>query len=138
MKRYTGQQVVEPGFYLNLRQLAFEAKDVAGPLAGRATDVYRRVPVVVLFALAPVIGLAFVVFLPLVAFATVAWLGAVKGGEVAENVVRSAARAVKPGWEPALAFFSRSKPARKAEAPEADEWAERAAKELDKPQDERS
>jgi type III secretory pathway component EscV len=44
-----------------------------------------------------------VVFLPLVAFATVAWIVAVKGGERVAGVARPAVRALRPGWEPALA-----------------------------------
>lgn len=137
MKRYTGKQTVEPGLYLNLRQLAFEAKDVAGPLPGEPADVYRRVPVVVMLALAPLVGLAFVVFLPFIAFATVAWLGAVKGTELAANVARPAVRALRPGWEPALAYLSRSKPA-KADKPETDAWAADAEKKLDQAEDEAS
>ncbi len=136
MKRYTANQTVEPGFYMNLRQLAFEMKDEAGPLPGGAGDVYRRVPVLAMLALAPFIGLAFVVFLPFVAFATVAWLGAVKGGELAGHLVRSAARAVKPGWEPALAFLSRGR-RNKVEQVGTDEWADRTEKRLDAPVDDR-
>ncbi len=134
MKRYTGNQTVEPGIYLNVRQLSFEAKEVAGPLPGGHEDVYRRVPVVLLFALAPVIGLAFVVFLPLVAFATVGWAALVKVGELAAAVLRPAARAIRPGWEPALAFLSRSKPA-KPEEVKPDEWAADAEKKLDSSED---
>ena len=137
MKRYTGRQTVEPGLYLNLRQLAFEARDVAGPLPGEPTDVYRRVPVVVMFALAPLVGLAFVVFLPLIAFATVAWLVAVKGTELAAGLARPAVRVLRPGWEPALAYLSRSKAA-KIDKPEADAWAADAEKKLDRAEDEAS
>lgn len=135
MKRYKGNETVEPGIYLNLRQLSFEAKDAAGPLPGSEVDVYRRVPVLLMFALAPVIGLAFVVFLPLVAFATVAWAAVVKTGEAVAVVVRSAARVVRPGWEPALAFLSRTKPAKTKEEPQTDEWADEAAKKLDSADD---
>jgi len=136
MKRYTGNETVEPGIYMNLRQFSFEAKDVAGPLPGGPQDVYRRVPVLLLFALAPVIGLAFVVFLPLVAFATVGWAALVKTGEAVGAVVTVGARAVRPGWEPALAFFSRSKRAKKTE-PEPDAWAEDAEKKLDSADDDK-
>ena len=137
MKRYTGKQTVEPGLYLNLRQLAFEAKDAAGPLPGEPADVYRRVNVLAMLAVAPLVGLAFVVFLPFVAFATVAWLVAVKGGELVAGVARPAVRALRPGWEPALAYLSRSKPA-KPEAAGADEWAADTEKKLDKAEDEAS
>ncbi len=130
MKRYKGNETVEPGIYMNLRQLSFEAKEVAGPLPGQATDVYRRVPVILLFALAPVIGLAFVVFLPLVAFATVGWAALVKAGELAATALRPAVRAVRPSWEPTLAFLSRSKPAKREEV-KPDEWAAEAEKKLD-------
>ena len=137
MKRYTGNQTVEPGLYLNLRQLSFESKDVAGPLPGDMTNVYRRVPVLVLLALAPLLGLAFVVFLPFVAFAMFAWIVVVKGNELAVRVARSGVRALKPGWEPALAFLSRSKPAETAPEPP-DEWAAHAEKKLDHVDDEAS
>jgi len=57
MKRYTGKQTVEPGLYLNLRQLAFEAKDAAGPLPGEPADIYRRVNVLAMLAVAPLKGI---------------------------------------------------------------------------------
>jgi hypothetical protein len=127
MKRYTGTEKVAPGLYLNLRQVAFKSLDEEGPLPGTTEDIWRPVPTLVLLVVGPLLGLAFVVFLPLVCFAVVGWLLGIQGVRLAGAVTRAAARAAKPGWEPSLAFLSRSRPA-KGEAPETDEWAEAARK----------
>jgi hypothetical protein len=127
MKRYSGTEKVAPGLYFNLRQVAFKSLDEEGPLPGTSEDIWRPVPTLVLLVVGPLLGLSFVVFLPLVCFAVVGWLLGIQGVRLAAAVTRAAARAAKPGWEPSLAFLSRSRPA-KGEAPETDEWAEAARK----------
>jgi len=127
MKRYTGTETVPPGLYFNLRQVAFKSLDEEGPLPGTRDDVWRAVPTLMLLLVGPVMGLAFVVFLPLICFAMVGWLLGIKSARLAAAVARAAARSVKPGWEPSLAFLSRSRPA-KGDRPEKDEWAEAARK----------
>jgi hypothetical protein len=137
MRRYTGTDTVPPGFYFNLRQWSFDAVERARPLRGGRTDVYRRVPALAVFLVAPLLGLAFVIFLPLIGFAVVAWLVGVKLAQVAADATRATVRVLRPGWEPALAFFSR---ARKTDARDehADTWADDVRKQLDAPpEDER-
>ena len=127
MKRYTGTETVPPGLYLNLRQVSFKSLDEEGPLPGTKQDVWHAVPTLMLLAVGPLMGLAFVIFLPLICFAMVGWLLGIKGAHMAAAMTRAAARSVKPGWEPSLAFLSRSRPA-KGVAAEKDEWAEAARK----------
>jgi hypothetical protein len=74
MKRYSGSETVEPGLYFNLRQLSFKSVETTGKLPGTAKDVYRRVPVLAMLLVGPVMGLAFVVFLPFIGFAMAGWL----------------------------------------------------------------
>ncbi|MBI1958758.1 MAG: hypothetical protein HYU42_01785 [Candidatus Rokubacteria bacterium] len=132
MKRYTGSEMVEPGLYFNPRQLSFKSVDEEGPLPGSTDEVYRRVPILVLLVVGPILGLAYAVFLPFIGFAIVTWLLGVKAGQLAGGAARGAVRVLRPGWEPSMAFLSRSTPARtKREAP--DEWAEDVRKKLDPP-----
>ena len=137
MRRYQGTETVKPGFYFNLRRLSFESVDKARPLAGTVDDVYRRVPVVVLFLVAPLLGLAFVLFLPFIGFAVVAWLLGVKAVQLTAGAAQSTVRVLRPGWLPALAFLSRSKRAgTKPDKP--DTWTDDVQKKLDQPDDDES
>lgn len=129
MKRYMGGETVEPGLYFSARQLSFKSVDEAGPLPGAPHEVFRRVPVLALMVVGPVLGLAYVIFLPFIGVAMVLYLLGLKTGEAAAGAARGAAHILRPGWEPRLAFFSRSKP-RKAEPTTTDEWAEEARKKL--------
>jgi hypothetical protein len=132
MKHYKGTEKVEPGLYFNLRQLSFKSVDDEGPLDGKTEDIYRRVPMLALLVVGPLLGFVYVVFLPLVGFAMVAWLLGVKTAHVAVGAARGAARVLKPGWEPSMAFLSRSRPT-KAPRDAADEWIEEVEKKLDPP-----
>lgn len=136
MTLYRGNQIVAPGLYFNLRQFAFESVDEAKALSGTSDAVYRRVPMLALVAVAPFLGLAFVVFLPLIGFAMVAWLLGVKGMHLAADATGAAARVLRPNWEPTLAFLSRSKRARKTATKDVgDAWAEDVRKKLGRPDD---
>lgn len=129
MRRFHGNQTVEPGLYLNARQLSFESVAEAGPLPGNENDVYRRVPMLLMFVAAPFLGLVYVIFLPLIGFAMVTWLVGVKTAHAAAGTARTAARVLKPGWEPSLAFFNRSRPAKTARNG-SDAWAKTVEKKL--------
>lgn len=130
MKRYSGGEAVEPGLYMNVRHLSFRSVDEAGPLPGEAGDVYRRVPMLVLLVAGPILGLAYVVFLPFIGVAMVTWLLGAKALEVATGAARGVVRVLRPGWEPAMAFLSRATPA--TAKPEAtDAWATEVRKKVE-------
>jgi hypothetical protein len=132
MTTYTGTQEVEPGLYLNLRKFAITSVDRRGALPGTATDIFRRIPILLMLAVAPVLGLVYVMFLPFIGFAMVAYLLSRKAAEAASGVAAQAGRVRRPAWAPTLAFLSRSKPA-DTTAPDhtpADAWTEDVEKKL--------
>lgn len=132
MRRYKGTEKVGAGLYFNLRQLSFKSMDDEGPLPGKTGDIYRRVPTLALLVVGPLLGLVYVIFLPFIGFGMVAWLLGVKAAQVAEGAARGAVRVLRPGWEPSMAFLSRSRPT-KATRDAADEWIEEVEKKLDPP-----
>jgi hypothetical protein len=138
MTTYTGKQNVEPGLYLNLKKFSIKHVEAAGALPGAETDTYYRLPMLVVLATAPLLGLAFVIFLPFIGFAMVAWLLGDKALQWTGNAVTEAVRVVRPNWAPSLAFLSRSKPAKKAqdEASTPDAWKDGVEKKLNGKNDE--
>ena len=135
MTTYTGTQEVEPGLYLNVRKLAVTNVERPGPLPGTERDTYRRVPMLLMLAAAPLLGLVYVIFLPLIGFVTVAYLLGGKAVQFAAGVGDQLGRVRRPAWAPMLAFLSRSKPkaadkteTAKPEKPDA--WSEKVEKEL--------
>ena len=135
MRHYKGTEKVEPGLYFNPRQWSFKSIDDEGPLPGSKDETYRRVPMLALLVAGPFLGLAYVIFLPFMGFAMVAWLLGVKATHLAAGAARGATRVLRPGWEPSMAFLSRSKAtkATKATGAAADEWAAEAQKKMDRP-----
>jgi hypothetical protein len=135
MTAYTGTQDVEPGLYLNVRTFRLTTVERLGPLPGTENDKFRRVPMLLMLAAAPLVGLAYVIFLPLIGFVAV---GALAGGKVVQFAAVAAdhaGRARRPAWAPMLAFLSRSKPAptppaEVEAAPEPDAWSESVEKHL--------
>ena len=63
MKRYRGNQVVDPGVYFNLRRVCFRSVEEAGRLPGSGQETYRCVPALALLVAAPLLGLVYVVWL---------------------------------------------------------------------------
>ena len=133
MKRYQGNETVGPGLYFNLRQLSFKSMEREGRLPGTENEVYHGVPWLALVVAGPILGLIYVIFLPFIGLAAILGLLGEKVGELLGGAAASAGRALKPGWEPARAFLSRSK-RRKARAPRkpADKWADEVRSELEK------
>jgi hypothetical protein len=133
MKTYRGTQEVDPGLYFSMKKFSLKSIDDRGPLPGTADDEYRRVPMLIVLAFAPLLGLAYVMFLPFIGFAMVTWLVGHKALQLGASAATEMARVLRPGWEPSFAFLSRSKPAKKEEKQEdaPDTWAEEIEKKLD-------
>jgi hypothetical protein len=133
MTTYTGTQPVKKGIYLNTKTFAITTMDAIGPLPGTERDTYRRIPMLLMLAAAPLLGLAYVMFLPLIGFIAVLHLLATSLVRVLGNAAANAVRVARPSWAPALAFLSRSKPAKRDDAAgnPADKWSENVEKKLD-------
>lgn len=67
MKTYRGGEKVGPGIYCSLRTGELVQSQTQGTvLKGESTTKYMRLPVLLVLALGPLVGLAFVVFLPVI------------------------------------------------------------------------
>lgn len=136
MTTYTGTQIVEPGLYYALKPLKLTSVDERGPLPGAEALTYHRVPMLLMLALSPLLGLAFVIFLPFIGFAMVFRLAGEKAVEVGGRVAATGVRVLRPAWAPALAFLTRSTPAKPgAPATPPDAWADETERKLNERND---
>ncbi len=70
MTTYNGNSKVKSGYYFSTSTLGIEVVgEDGGTLPGPATRRYVGVPFPVLFVIVPVVGLAFLMFLPFIGFA---------------------------------------------------------------------
>jgi len=73
MTTYRGNQKVQSGYYFSTNTLGVEViGEGGGTLPGACTTRYLSVPFPALFVIAPVVGLAFLIFLPLIGFVLLA------------------------------------------------------------------
>lgn len=136
MTRYRGTQMVGPGYYFNVREMAFHSMEDEGRLPGSREDEYRRVPAAALLVAGPLMGLVYVMFLPVIGFAMLAWVAGGKAVGLLTQAAVSVGRVLTPVWKPAMAFFSKGRPA-KSPNKRADAWAKDVRKELEEETDER-
>ena len=130
MKRYIGSQTVNPGLYFDARHVSFRSMEREGRLPGTTDDVYRRVPALALLVAGPLLGLAYVVFLPFIGVALVFWLLVKKAAVVAVESRDAVARVLAPAWRPGMAYLSRAR--RSGRKPRnRDRWAEKTKKRLE-------
>ena len=114
MTRYHGGSKVGPGVYFNAKQLTFTSMAEDGVLPGTAADEYRAVPVIVLFVVGPVLGLIYAIFLPFIGLAMIGWVLMQKLAPMVAGATAGAARALRPAWQPGMAFLARMKRGKKA------------------------
>ena len=70
MKRFNGGTTVGGGYYFNASTWEFATiTEDEGLLPGDARQRYLRTPLLALFVVAPLLGAAFALFLPLIGFA---------------------------------------------------------------------
>ncbi len=79
MLKHTGGETVKGGFYWNQAQWHLEnVEGRHGVLPGTEDTRYTRVPTLLMFVLAPLMGALFVVFLPFIGFALLVGMVAAK------------------------------------------------------------
>ena len=108
MAKHTGGMQVGGGYYWNPTSWEVEVvPGEGGKLRGRADTKYVKVPFPVLFVIVPVLGATFLMFLPVVGFALVAYAAAKKlTGGVAKGATELAAT-VQPGqFATGAAYFT--------------------------------
>jgi hypothetical protein len=120
MTRYEGGTTVPGGYYLNTTSWAFHAvSGDEGVLEGQGPAV--RIPGLAVLPAMLALSFVFVVFLPFIGLAMLAWMLSRKASAAAGAGVRAMAAAIVPAWRPGLAFFagkSRAEKKDEASAPE--------------------
>jgi hypothetical protein len=97
MLKHKGGEVVKGGFYWDQAQWRLEhVEGTSGALPGGRDARYARVPTVMLFLVAPLMGALFVIFLPFIGFALL--LGMI-AGRLMKLLGRTPAAAPKPPAE---------------------------------------
>ena len=114
MRKIEAGTRVASGYYLSLSTWTLHPVARNGELlTGRAGEQFAPVPTLAAFALAPVLGALFLMFLPIVGF----WLTCVAAtrpaARLANRIATAFAATVEPGWEPGHAHLT-GKPARAA------------------------
>ena len=98
MTTFSGNQQVKSGYYFSTNTLSVEViGEEGGRLPGAATTRYVSVPFPALFLIIPVVGLAFLIFLPLVGFGLIGYALVQRvTGHVAKEATAFAATVAPP------------------------------------------
>ena len=116
MWRHRGGSRVKWGFYWNLAK--WEIVTVpreGGVLPGAREHRYVRVPILLLLALAPVMGGLYVVFLPFIGFAMVLSFAGRKTAGALQRAFTGLMTTLSPAWRPGEAYFAGERKAREEE-----------------------
>jgi hypothetical protein len=124
MAKYTGGMQVNSGYYWNPRN--WEVEVVApegGRLKGAADASYVKVPFLALFAIVPLLGALFLMFLPLIGFALFAYAVVKKVTGGVKQGATELASTIQPGQFAAGEAYFTGKPGeeKKGEAPKTPE-----------------
>ena len=118
MARHNGGDRVNAGFYLNLDHLAVTPlSGKGGVLPGSADQRYLRVPTLAVLAFAPLMGAAYVVFLPFIGIAMVLQHLGKKAYAAVSDAAQGTLESVSPAWRPGEAHFAGPEEKEKAEKP---------------------
>ncbi len=111
MARHIGGSPARSGYYWNPRNWSITPiPRQGGFLPGGPRDRYLQIPTLAVLLLLPVLGGLFVVFLPLIGFALVAYALARKVAALARGGAADLASTLTPGWRPGEAHLT-GKPA---------------------------
>ena len=132
MTRYHGNQRVNAGIYFAPKELSFKTMDETGRLPGAEETYYWKVPALALLVAAPMIGLAYVIFLPLIGFLMLGAVALQKVWALLREIGTWSVVLLRPAWQPARAFLSRGKAKKGEKADEDDDrWADEVREELE-------
>ncbi|HUL60262.1 MAG TPA: hypothetical protein VLU43_13350 [Anaeromyxobacteraceae bacterium] len=108
MAKNVGGMKVNGGYYWNPKSLAVEVvPQEGGKLPGDAGTKYVKVPFLMLFAIVPVMGALFLMFLPFIGFALFAYAIGRKVGIFARRGAEDLAATMSPGMPlPGEAHFT--------------------------------
>ena len=130
MKRIDGGSTVKGGYYWNLTK--WEIANVQGETGVLPVpDRYLSVPLPLLFVVAPVMGAAYVMFLPFVGFAMFFYAIGRRVGLVSGSTVSDAAATMSVDFAPGAAYLAGKPDEKKDGEPAKMEKLDELAKEVD-------
>ncbi len=107
MARHCGGAPAKSGYYWNPRRWTITPiPRPGGFLPGGPEDRYVTLPAAAVLVLMPLLGGLFVVFLPVIGFALVAWALARKMAALARGGAADLAGTMAPGWLPGEAHLA--------------------------------
>jgi len=107
MTRLDGGTRVKRGYYFDMRGWALQAVARDGEqLPGTAAQVYFHVPLALVFAIAPLMGAAFLMFLPCIGFYLVSHAALRPVARLFGRSATEMAATVRPGWRPGEAHLT--------------------------------
>ncbi|MGC3999159.1 MAG: hypothetical protein QM767_17660 [Anaeromyxobacter sp.] len=119
--RFESGAAVRSGYYLNAARWAIQPVARDGERLPEGKGVWMKVPTLAALVLTPILGLTFLMFLPLIGFALLL-------GYLARPVVRlfhrsatELAGTMTPGWQPGEAHLTGKAPEAPTKAPARDE-----------------
>lgn len=132
MTTFVGGTQVKSGYYMDASSFSFtNVEKDGGSLPGGPETRWKRVPVVLVVAAAPVLGGLFVVAFPLIGFGVAAYAIGRKLTHRARAGAKEIAATVAPGWAPGEAHLTGERPKEGSGEAPADERMENLEKEID-------
>jgi hypothetical protein len=120
MAKYTSGMQVEGGYYWNASNWEVEVvPSEGGRLKGGSSARYVKVPFPALFVIVPLLGAAFLIFLPLIGFGLFAYAVAKRLAGAFTRGATELASTVQPGGFAAGAAYFTGKPEEKKEGQQA-------------------
>ncbi len=103
MKKYPGASPAPRGIYMNLRSIEFtQINEEPFLLPGTTKDRYVHLPFIAAAILGPILGLVFIIFLPLMGIVGLIYFVAYKAGFASTGIGRKLMQPFLSGWKPGV------------------------------------
>ena len=106
MTTHTGNEAVKSGYYFNSATWSIEPVAEDGARLPASKGTYHSVPTVVALLATPVLGLAFLVFLPFIGFYLTFKAALSPIVQIVHGSAGSMAATMSPGWQPGEAHLT--------------------------------
>jgi hypothetical protein len=131
MLRHRGGERVKSGFYFNLETWEVTTLSGTGGVLGGRGAQFLRVPTLALLALAPLMGLAYAMFLPFIGIAMVVSHFSKQAGRAAKSAFTGVLTATSPAMRPGEAYFGGERPSGRTAEGEPEPSVEQRLKEIE-------
>ncbi len=119
-KRYCGGEKVPQGFYWNRATGEFFQSSAPGTvLPGGSDKQYIRVPAPLVLMVGPLLGLGYVIFLPLVGIVVLLAFVMRQLARLVRRLLQRAAQVMVPTWVPGVSYLLRGRRGKKKPQPKA-------------------